>query len=245
MMAQLMAGLFIFSLATITQAGVLKGVASGTFENAQGGDANFYKYYNNYQGKNLSWFKSGKGYACGDTPTYLAIEGRSFNIDLDTEFSFATLTYINGRNPSCGAGVPADQVDLKINLNFSDPVQMVQDFTYTLAFNAVLENSSYSEPTIETADYLYLPTEQPLAYFTHSNTKYTLQFTRFGKVDGDGGVIGLDEFHVMEGKQATANLYGKITAVEMSSAPEPGTFVLAAAGLLGLAGFMRKRRDDI
>jgi hypothetical protein len=67
-----------------------------------------------------------------------------------------------------------------------------------------------------------------------------LQFTRFGNIGGGGFITTVDQFHVLEGESASAEIFGKLTANPVFVPP---TMLLLGSGLLGMVGLRRFRKS--
>ena len=90
-----------------------------------------------------------------------------------------------------------------------------------------------------------MPTLSAFNNMTASNTfkingiTYHFEITGFQNVIGDGFLdSSADQFHVMEGRRAQADLYANVTA----SVPEPETYAMLLAGLAGVGLFSRRRK---
>lgn len=167
--------------------------------------------------------------------SYLDFSGSTIRTEFDTIFSFGTLSYYNG---SIVPNTHADSVDLSINLNLISPAGINQDFSYNLS----LINTPNTGDPYASADYVTFPSIFPASTFSYNGTDYTLGFIGFGEITNNGFSM-VNEFHVMEGCSANAQLLGKITE-NTNVVPEPSTFVLFGGGIAGLALYARKRKKD-
>ncbi len=248
---------------SIAMASTITVNSSGTFSNARGGNSEFYKYREiNYQHPNSGPYQFGTGNAFySGTSTYgrhsqIAIFNNQFDLNLDAESEFLLGTLVYGYDEEHYRDHSnADQVDFNLQLACSgaDTVNWVTDLTQTLHFHTYQkEIEKEGQTSYVNVGYFSLPTKQGLGSFTYNKTRYSIELSRIGDLhashyalgfDGQRGaaIISENEIHAVEQGLAIVNLYAKVTAQPMSSTPEPGTFVLAAMGLLGITGFMRKR----
>lgn len=164
------------------------------------------------------------------SPSSLHYTGAAISTDFNTIFSFGTLNYYNG---VIAAGTEANSVDLLVNLSLTTPAGINQNFGYLLS---LINTLNTSDPAAS-ADYVIFPTAFPTTSFSVGGINYTLAFAGFGSISS-GGFSITNEFHVLEGQTASAQLLGSITA---SQVPEPSTLLLLGSGLLGFGFFARKR----
>jgi hypothetical protein len=202
----------------------IAGLSSGIFTNPTGLSGMV------TTGVGSSSFTWGDAASFGTGPSSLRFTGTSFSGTSDVPFVFGELDYFNG---TIASGTGADAVDLEVNLAFTAPSGIVQDFTY----NLTLVNTPNTGTAEEMADFVYLPTTMPVAYFTEGGVNYTLEFLGFGAITG-GGFTTVDSFHVLEGSSASAELLGQVTEQVV---PVPGAVLLGVLGL-GVAGLKLRKR---
>jgi hypothetical protein len=186
-------------------------------------------------GVGSSFFTWGDGTAFGSPPSSLQFTGTLFSGLFEAEFSFGTLSYFNG---TIAGGTEANSVDLLTTLAFTLPPGITQDFSFLFQ----LINTPNTTDPAASADIVQLGTAfDPTSSFTGGGTEYFLQFTRFGNVGPGGFITGVDEFHVLEGQTASAQVFGKLTSSPVNpEVPEPCTMLLLGSGLAGLVGLRRK-----
>jgi hypothetical protein len=203
------------------------GTSTGIFNNPVGGSGMV------TSGVGTSTFTWGTPFGTIN-PSSLSFTGTAFSGFYETEFSFGTLDYYNG---TIAGGSGADAVDLVATLAFTTPSGVTQNFTFTFQ---LINTPNTSDPE-ESADYVYLDQLfDPSASFTVGGVTYYLQFTRFAVASG-GGFTTVHSFHVFEDDDATAQIFGKLTATPQT--PIPGTALLLGSGLLGLTGWRRFRKS--
>lgn len=164
----------------------------------------------------------------------LDYQNAAFSSTDETPFKIGTLTYHNG---AISSGTGADGVNLSLDVSFTDPSGVTQNFVYGMQ----LINTANTTDPIASADYVILSTF-PTATFNIGLTTYTLKLS-FDDLTGGGFIQTGNQLHVLEGETATAALKGVVTT-DLSGVPD----VTSTVGLLGLAmaclvGLRRKMRS--
>jgi hypothetical protein len=159
----------------------------------------------------------------------LTYTGTAFaGIAPEQAFSIGTLDYFNG---TVADGTQAYTVGLRTQLAFVSPIGL----TKTFDFNFDLINTPNTGTDAQNADSVFLSSLLPTTLFTVDGIDYTLKLG-FGSVTGSG-FSQIDKFSVLEGKSASANLVGIITAKNPPSVPDSGsTLALMAMAVVGLGG---------
>jgi len=181
-------------------------------------------------GVGTDYFTWGNGSPYNSPPSSLGYAGNLFSVETDDVFSFGTLSYFNG---TVYPGTEAYSVDLSVALSLTIPSGITQDFLYDLA---LINTPNTGDPNAS-ADIVNFAGTQPDTFFTVDGVNYTLEFLGFGEITGPGFTT-IDNFHVLEGRSASAQLLGRIT---VASVPEPTSLVLTGLGLAGL-GFSRRKK---
>ncbi|MGD0652172.1 MAG: choice-of-anchor K domain-containing protein [Verrucomicrobiia bacterium] len=159
-------------------------------------------------------------WGAGGDPSSVNYQNVAFSSATEIPFKIGTLTYYNG---AISAGTGADGVGLNLNVTFTLPSGVNQNFLYTMQ----LINTANTSDPIASADYLILSTF-PNSVFNISGITYTLTLA-FENLQGGGFLQSGNELHVLEENTATADLMGKVTT-DISGVPE-------GASTLGLLGF--------
>lgn len=203
----------------------IAGGSSGSFVNPTGPSGMV------VTGVGTDFFTWGSGGAFGSPSSSLGYTGNSFSGETDDVFSFGTLTYFNG---TIAGGTQATSVDMDVTLALANPSDIVEDFLYTMA---LINTPNIGGPNAS-ADIVNLSGVQPGSFFTVGGIDYTLEFLGFGAISGSGFTT-VDQFYVLEGASASAEMLGRITV----AVPEPATALLFASGLLGLIGLARRKKN--
>jgi hypothetical protein len=211
------------------QAAPLKvsGSTSATFNNPTAGSTN--------SGAGTSKFTWGKPSSIFQQANKLTFEGKSFDSVLNTPFKIGSLTYFNGTTT---AGSNASSVDLNAVFKFNLPGTASVSSNLALALNSTPNTGNATA----NADFVTLSNTLVPTFFAIAGANYKLTFTGFQNVIGDGFLqSNAHQFHVREGKSASADLYASIEAV--SAVPEPETYAMFGAGLAMLGLLARRRKS--
>lgn len=170
--------------------------------------------------------QSGLGFT-GVVPDSDLSGGPSIEFDFDEPFQIGQLRHFNNvvRIPTLSS------VDLTIDLDFGDPAGLEGLFTFTL----LVDETPNNEPGC-CDDIISFPTSFPDESIVIDDMLVTLELLGFGLTPGSID----DEFVSEEGGTNLTFLWGQITE-SPAGVPEPATLLLLGSGLLGLAGYGRKK----
>jgi GH24 family phage-related lysozyme (muramidase) len=144
-------------------------------------------------------------------PSSISFTGKNWDARPNQIFSLGTLSYFNGTITSDSG---ADGVDFQAHIAVQNPAGMspqAQDFNFH--FDLVNTPNVDGDPQAS-ADYVTLADHNELnsAIFTDPDgNRYRLQLVGFGTVRGRGFKT-TDEFHILEGQSASAQLLGKFVS---------------------------------
>ena len=223
----LILSIFMLLIVSNLQAIPVEGTSSGIFVNPTGPSG---MIVTGVGTNNFTW---GNGAPFSSPPSSLSFAGNPFSVNTDDTFSFGTLDYFNG---TIAAGTQANAVDLNVTLTLTSPSGIIEDFIYNLG---LINTTNTGDPNAS-ADIVNLPNSVPDSFFTVAGIDYTLEFLGFGEISGSGFITTIDNFHVLEGRTASAQLFGRVTS-DFRPVPEPATMLLLGTGLAGLLGFGRKK----
>ena len=159
-------------------------------------------------GSGTNTFNWGTG--VGSPPSSLSFAGKSVEGAFPEQpFVIGTLSYFNG---AVRAGTEAYSVGLQTTLTFAG---LTQSFDYGLK----LINTPNTSNPMASADSVLLSNSLPSARFDLNGASYTVNLA-FGSVTG-GGFSQVNQFFVLEGGSASADLIGSITANTSSTPTSP------------------------
>lgn len=150
----------------------------------------------------------------GSVRNFVQYDGTNFSSDLDSLFNLGTLTYRNGStytSTSFDGDFP-----LTISLNLDSPFGTSETFDY--AFNILNTPNNTGNPVLDGDRLRFSTAGRSSETLTYNGLEYTLELVGFST---NGGTTIVDEFNSPEESIAFADLYGKITAVDMLPEPEP------------------------
>jgi hypothetical protein len=151
------------------------------------------------------------GIGVGSPPSSLSFVGKNVEGAFPEQpFVIGSLSYFNG---SVQAGTEAYSVGLKTTLTFAG---LTQSFDYGLK----LINTPNTSNPVASADSVLLSNSLPSARFDLNGVSYTVNLA-FGTVTG-GGFSQVNQFFVVEGGSASADLIGSITANTSTTPTTPG-----------------------
>lgn len=185
-----------------------------------------------YSGVNTSSFTWGNGSTYGTGPNNLTFTGANFSANFGQDFKLGTLSYFNG---TVAGNSTLGNIDLSSRLNFVQPGIPVVSSDFTLRLNST---TNTSDP-VASADFVNFTNTSSSALFEINGVSYTVRISGFRNVVGDGFLqSSATSFHVMEGRNASAELFGSVVAAPV---PEPETYAMMLAGLAAL-GFVARRK---
>lgn len=178
---------------------IISGSAGGDFLNPEGPSG---MVTNLSSGQSGSFFSFGTAVETSD-PSWLLFNGASFaDVSAEESFLLGRIDYYNGTILS---GTQANAVGLSIDLGF-DGGEYSIEFDFELG---LISTANLAENTDEqSADYVKLGNLYSDVPVELGGVSYNL-ILEFGETT-TGGFSSIDEFHVVEGKAASGDLYGRL-----------------------------------
>jgi hypothetical protein len=208
-------------------AAVFQGTSTGSFDNPVG-SSNMVATGTGTD--TLTW-----GMSNGQASS-LSYTSASFDVDENDSFVFGTLYYYNGVTVT---GTDANEVDLNINLAFTAPDDISEEFSFNLG---LINTPNKNVDPDNDADIVSFDNSVPSNFFSFEGVDYTLEFLGFGTLTGSGFTVD-DSFRVLENGSASVDLVGRITSTP-AVVPVPAAVWLFGSGLLGLYGVGKRRKKQ-
>jgi hypothetical protein len=202
-----------------SQAALFQGNTSGVFSNPEGGSKLISTI--DMGGTHFEW-------GGAPTPSSATFYAGMFDIDADERFSLGKLAFTNGSTPW---GTEAKGVDLSFGLSFTSPIMPTENFSFGLDIDTTGNNGTAAQ----NADNLEFQNTRSSNFFSFDGIDYHLEILGFGMDDDE-------VFSVHEYNTDMVDIWAKLSTV--TQIPEPSVIALFATGLLGLAGFSRRRKSQ-
>jgi len=146
-----------------------------------------------------------------------------------TPFILGTFNHLNFVIPD-GSAITKVDLAFSMTIDALTPTQDLIHFTHDETPNVFTPLSNPLNDDLVTVSSPLMNTP-----FNFEGTAYVFSLLGFSK---DGGNTIVTQFSTQEGQENIADLYGAISAAPI---PEPATMLLLGSGLIGLAGFARKK----
>ena len=188
----------------------ISGAAGGNFMNPEGTDK---MVTNLLDGDRDEFFSFGKTTGATKDPSWLLFNGADFaDISIDESFLLGTIDYYNGTIQS-GSG--ADRVGLSVDLTFNGGEQQIE-FNYEL--DLISTRNLGHQTDEQNADYVKLGNLYSDVPVRLGGRAYDL-ILEFGD-STRGGFSSIDEFHVIEDRSASGQLFGRLIEVTSEEMPK-------------------------
>lgn len=161
-------------------------------------------------GQASSYFEWGDGNGSGLSESWLEFKGATFgNIVDGQQFNIGTLDYYNG---TILAGTGATAVDFEVQLTLDINGQTFNPY-FDFAFDLI--NNPNTTDEIASADFVYLDDARSSRTLVFNDYEFEFKI-EFGKSSAQGFTF-VDQFHVLEDKKASAELFGTFTLIGPAS----------------------------
>lgn len=157
-------------------------------------------------GSSSSYFEWGDGNGAGRSESWMDFAGSSFTDVAEGErFNIGSLTYYNGTIAS-GTGAETIDLDIALALDINGNI-----FNPYFDFGFELVNSPNSSDEWASADYVRLMDPRASRTLVINDNEFEFRL-EFGETSADGFSL-FDEFHVLENKDASVNIYGTFVSL--------------------------------
>lgn len=172
-------------------------------------------------GSSSSYFEWGDGSAPGLSESWLDFEGSPFGNIIDGEqFTIGSLEYYNG---AILAGTGAISVDFDVALSIDINGETFNPY---FDFGFELINNPNGPDPIASADFVFLDDARSSRTLVFNDYEFEFKI-EFGDSTSQGFTF-VDQFHVLEDKKATTDLFGTFTLI--GAVPGTAAATAAAAG---------------
>jgi len=200
----------------------IAGSTSGVFDNPTGGPGMV------VAGVGTNFFQWSTPNTPGTPQNSLRFTGTAFDSTSGSFFDVGTITYFNGTGVT---GTAANSVDLAITLDFTNPVGVVETFTYHVDIVSTPNDTGTPEGD---ADRIEFSTIFPHSFLLDG--QLVTLVVEIGAT-GPNGFGTQNTFSVFEGAEATATLRGIVRATVV---PEPGMLALFGLGAIVMVSVRRR-----